>query len=165
LHLNSSSSSSPMVASSSYETVTSSSSTCLEACSYCVNNIEHPLFLYVLVDNRVDLNKTVSRDQVYVGLSSQPIEHVKCHNREIGYKAGVKSTKQNAGHWQLKMCMEIRSHAKIHKTKWRKSKESNKLKAVLRHVLRVAAQEHGVIYCAEDKTFHALLKCVQREVL
>ena len=119
-----------------------------KVCTYCEEKIKHPLFLYLLIDDRVNLHSNIiTRDQIYVGLSSQPLEHVKCHNRETGYKAGVKITKANAGHWKLHLCLQVNKQGKKHKMAWRKSKDTNKLKVVLRYLYKVAEKDSSILYC------------------
>ena len=116
-------------------------------CTFCTSQTRHPLFLYFLIDKRVNLmSQNLTRDEMYVGLSSQPLEHLKCHNREKGYKAGVKMTKLNAGHWDLQLCMEIHRDAKKHKISSRKNKDTNKMKAVLKYLYGVAEKEKLYIF-------------------
>jgi hypothetical protein len=133
----------------------------VELCDHCVNGTTHPLFLYLLIDDRVDfVTQPVSRDQMYVGLSSQPLEHVKCHNRQVGYKAAAKGTKHNAGHWKLQLCMRVHSAGKRHKLSSRKTKSADKLIAFLKYIFELVQTNQDELFCpriSDMQTFLGVL--------
>ena len=86
-------------------------------CMYCNDDTgkTHPLFLYVITDSRVKLCDIKSKEQVYVGVSCQPLVRCRCHNREPGFRAGVKQTKAVSPHWEWQVIMPLQSHARHHK--------------------------------------------------
>lgn len=85
------------------------------SCAWCRSSQTHPLFLYLLVDKRIDFERISNRRQFYIGLSSQPLVHIHCQNRIRGYRAGTKVTKHVAPHWELQLIVQVFEKGKQHK--------------------------------------------------
>ncbi len=60
--------------------------------------------------------------RTYIGMSSNPLERLREHNREPGYALGPKATSKPRGMWRLVMAIgPFKRGAKTFKTRWRSS--------------------------------------------
>lgn len=73
-------------------------------CEYCVSGSKHPLFVYLLSDQRCINDPSRHKVVPYIGLASNPFVKLCAHNR-MGKQFGVGSqiTKLGAGHYQLEL--------------------------------------------------------------
>lgn len=67
----------------------------LKTCSFCVENLAHPNWLYLTTDRRFDpMNKSNPQPTPpYVGRTKHPHIQLKCLNRARGFKTASKASK------------------------------------------------------------------------
>lgn len=137
-----------------------------QVCRWCHTGARHPLFLYLILDSRIGLEQLSNKRQFHVGLSSNPLAHVRCQNRERGFRAGMKSTKQVAPHWELNMTVKVdAADAQAHKaactsaaSKWAIATTWLQLGTLLcRYFATVAHQQHTTLYVKDIEQFHAIV--------
>lgn len=123
-------------------------------CVYCRTNRKHPLYLYMIGDRRVSLNRNLAHIDQYVGLSSLPFVHEHCHNRIVGYKAAKKTTKALAPHWRLLLAVPVGKGAMALKADL--TKMSRKFFGRLVQVCEYAARHKQPVYTRYPKELKQL---------
>ena len=73
-------------------------------CEYCETGATHPLFVYLLSDQRCVNNPKHHKVVPYIGLASNPFVKLCAHNRQgKQYGYGSQLTKLGAGNYQLEL--------------------------------------------------------------
>jgi hypothetical protein len=126
-------------------------------CELCIRRRSHPLFLYLITDSRVALPDVASKYQQYVGLSSQPLIRTRSHNREPGYKVGVKATKAVAPHWELQIVIQVLRNSKHHKQAWKQAK-TNRVFFLLKYLCQLSVDQQTPIFAKDTSVIWHILR-------
>jgi hypothetical protein len=133
-------------------------------CELCIQRRTHPLFLYLITDSRIPLPNIVSKYQQYVGLSSQPLIRTRSHNREPGYKVGVKATKAVAPHWELQIVIQVLRNSKHHKQAWKHAK-TNRVFFLLKYLCQLSVDQDTPIFAKDTSVIWHILRGETRTLL
>jgi len=125
-------------------------------CQLCQDNLRHPLFLYLITDGREPDPSALARKARYVGLSSQPLLHTRCQNRQSGLRAGIKVTKAVAPHWELQLVVESRGDGKAHKAACKRAK--NDVLFVARYLWQLSVRQATPLFCNQTPLVRAVLR-------
>jgi hypothetical protein len=133
-------------------------------CDLCIQRRAHPLFLYLITDSRVPLPNIVSKYQQYVGLSSQPLIRTRSHNREPGYKVGVKATKAVAPFWELQIVIQVLRNSKHHKQAWKQAK-TNRVFFLLKYLCQLSVEQSTPIFAKDTTVIWHILRGETRTLI
>ena len=109
-----------------------------------VGSRSFPLFIYLMSSGR----------HPYIGMASNPMYRIRCHNREAGLPPGTKSTRAGAPNWKLVMVIGpfYRGASRFH-AQWRD--ESRKLNCRIAHgcLKGLSYRTQGIRIWATDPQF------------